>query len=465
MSSEPQMSRSGEVTSRWLIPTLLGLALAGWLVAWGGAFPAIMSPDSIDQWTQVVTGKFSDWHPLAHTLLVSAATQIWPTPAAMIALHLVLMTLLLRAVLQELARLGCGRVTLLLTGLFYALHPIHGRMISTLWKDVPFALAITAFTLILIRLCREPGRLELPAMAGLLACGTAITLLRHQGITVAALSLLGVVIAFPTKRKRGVAILLVLLTIAVAWRATVRQGLGLTGSPITEALAIPLQQAVTIVSNQGMVTPDQRHLLEIVVPWEKWRHQPSRVSVDWLKFDPTFSAESIRQRPAVYLGLWIGLMRQNPGLAARGWLRQTMILWHPGQNATGVDTSGITRNSLGLQPAPWSDSLARLSDWLGETMLHAPLSWSVRPSWWHTVLLIAGVLACRRSGWRGVVPFLPVTVLSLTLMALIPVPDFRYFYPALLTAPPLLAYALLGLRQEQPSAIVPSAPALPTACL
>lgn len=425
----------------WLIPALVGLALLVWLAWWGANYPAIMTPDSVDQWQQIRSNRYNDWHPIAHTLLIKATALAWVSPAAMVVLQLLLLGLVVRAMLRELGAAGGSDSAIAGAGLYYALHPIHGQMACTLWKDVPFSLAIACFTLGLLRLTSRPNQQwRAPEIAALGASGMAVLLLRHQGIAVVTFTLVGLAWVLPAKRKIVLFLLGLLLAVGGGWQLLVHRGLGLTGSPVTEMLAVPLQQAAAIATTGGTITPEQCQLLEAVAPWKYWSHQESRRSVDWLKFAPEFDPAPIPLQADAYFRLWLDLIRQNPSLTFRAWLWQTMVVWHPGQDAAGTVTTGISANAQGLAPAPWSEGLAWTAAWLRTQLEQPPLAWTVRPSWLHALLLAAGWMSYRYGGALALVPFMPLLAILVTLVLMMPTPDFRYFYPTFLVAPLLLVH-------------------------
>jgi len=441
-----------------MIPALLALAALVWTATWGGHYPANMTPDSISQWDQVLRNEYHDWAPVAHTLLIKATSLMWASPAAMIALHISVMLVLLYAVLKEIDALLFGPVAVVTTGLYYALHPIHGTMLSTLVKDVPFSMAVAAYSLALLQIVRsdEPPRIErIVLLAG---SGLVVALLRHQGILVVVLSLSGLA-ALSHARRPGLIVLALLLVATCGWKLMLRQGWHIAGSPITEALAIPLQQAASIAATPGHISGPQRTMMEAVAPWDVWSNQKSIHSIDWLKFDPTFSPAPIQIQPEPYFRLWMDLIRQNPGLATSAVLNQTKVIWNPMQDADNTHNNGVNPNTLGLVHAPWPGPLfSRLVNHSGRLLTSAPISWSVRPSWIHLLLIAAAWVSVRHGGLAQIIPFLPIALLVLTLVALIPTPDFRYFYPAYLTAPLLLAHAASCRRKKVHPPLTMSSP-------
>jgi hypothetical protein len=63
--------------------------IAVWSIYFLTFFPGIMTPDSIRQWGQVISGQFNDALPVTHTLLVILLTRLWFSPAAVIVFQIV----------------------------------------------------------------------------------------------------------------------------------------------------------------------------------------------------------------------------------------------------------------------------------------------------------------------------------------------------------------------------------------
>ena len=72
------------------------------LVFW----PGIMTADSIDQWGQMIAGRFSDWHPAFHTFVIWLTTRIWFSPAALAILQICALSLAIAWSLSVLRRIG-----------------------------------------------------------------------------------------------------------------------------------------------------------------------------------------------------------------------------------------------------------------------------------------------------------------------------------------------------------------------
>jgi hypothetical protein len=435
----------GQKNSR-LPAGLLALCALTWSLGWLARYPGVMSPDSLDQWQQLISGRYNDWHPVASTLFMKFAASVWPSPAAVVLLQLVLMLALVAAVLGLAVRRQVPRRGIIALGLAFALLPANGAMLACLWKDIPFGISFGAFTLMLVWLTAQPhGPLgTVPALV-LLALALTASLLRHNGLPAVFAGLGALALAQPARRGRLVQLLVALVLGFTAWQWGVRNLLHAPGAPAVEMLGSqPLQQVATIVANHpDAITSSKRRRLEAVVPWSAWLQHTSRVDVEDLKFHPAFDSAPIRRDPGGYFRLWWELVSSHPGLALRAALRQSGVIWNPIFFARDTYPTGIVPNDLGLQPAPpWPALSAALER--GDTVLRRwPLQVLVSPACVHFILLAAGVWGAVSTGWTAVVPFVPAFVLVALYALILPVPDFRYFFPVFVALPILLLHVAL----------------------
>jgi len=244
------------------------------------------------------------------------------------------------------------------------------------------------------------------------------------------------------QRRQVIIILTLGLIVGLGWNQFVHRVLTIPGGPVTEKLAIPLQQISTISEYESaQIDAEDRSYLELVAPWSVWSSHPSRESVDWLKFDPAFSPAPIASEPIRFSSVWFSLVTSHPWLAVKAWAYQTKVIWYPGAEARGTTTQGIWTNDRQIQPSPWSPHLATWGNFQRTLLRKIPVSWTVRPAVINAFILIAALISAKRFDRSKLLPFTPVAGLMLILLIAIPTPDFRYFYPAFLVAPILWAHA------------------------
>ena len=139
----------------WLayaLPAVLvwGLSL---LVFW----PGMLSNDSLGQWGQALSGQMGDWHPIFHTFLLSVLMKIWYSPALPAMLQILALSLVFARGLGLLQAYGAPRWVLWAVAVIFALFPINPLFSITLWKDIPYAIALLALFILFLRIALTSG--------------------------------------------------------------------------------------------------------------------------------------------------------------------------------------------------------------------------------------------------------------------------------------------------------------------
>lgn len=143
------------------------LCLLGWLPYFLYEYPAIMTPDSINQLEQVLGMiPYSNHHPWAHTMVIkfwySVGSLFTQNPNTALAFFTVFqmcfMALCVSWLVATLRKLRVGVLLCLLTAAFYAFVPYHGVFAVTIWKDVMFSGSVLLLTTTLVRLLCLSGK-------------------------------------------------------------------------------------------------------------------------------------------------------------------------------------------------------------------------------------------------------------------------------------------------------------------
>jgi len=142
---------------KWLyysIPIFLVIS-----VYWLAFFPAIMSFDSVSQWNQILSGKFNNYNPAFHTIFMWLLTRIWLSPAIITLFQIIFFSItsgwgfsILETDLRIPPKIRWPLYTL------YIFSPVNGLWVVTLWKDIPYSVAILATTLMVIKMILTEGR-------------------------------------------------------------------------------------------------------------------------------------------------------------------------------------------------------------------------------------------------------------------------------------------------------------------
>ena len=165
--------------TRYSIPLL-----AVWLIFWLAFFPGLISKDSVDQWGQVVTGHYDDWHPVSHTWLLWLLSRPGHSLGAVSLVQVILAALLCGLVLAAVRRLGAPGWLVWAVTAWLALSPVYGVGVIALWKDNAFGLT-ALWTALLLLQAVERGRMTGGWSVALGIALALLSLLRHNGHLVA----------------------------------------------------------------------------------------------------------------------------------------------------------------------------------------------------------------------------------------------------------------------------------------
>jgi hypothetical protein len=184
-------------------------------IYWMAFFPAVMSYDSVAQWNQILSEKFTDYHPAIHTITMWLITRIWQSPAIITFTQISFFSIASGwgfSILQEDLKIP-PKITMTLCAL-YAISPVNGIWVVTLWKDIPYSIAILTLTLMLMKMLITQGQWLEKNWGGLAIAALPVTFFRHNGLVV-SFGLL--VLLLLTYRKQYKYILAILLSLLLAW--------------------------------------------------------------------------------------------------------------------------------------------------------------------------------------------------------------------------------------------------------
>ena len=109
-------------------------------------YPGILSVDAIDQISQILSGVWSNHHPLCHTLLIklffapalNITGDINSSVAAYVIFQIAFMSAVFAFLIMTMAQLSMPVYCMVIATAWYALAPFHIMFSFTIWKDVIF---------------------------------------------------------------------------------------------------------------------------------------------------------------------------------------------------------------------------------------------------------------------------------------------------------------------------------------
>ena len=144
---------------RRFFPLIASTLTFGYLLVWLTAFlPGGFPPDCVDQYKQVLTGSYNNWHPVLQTwLFFWIPWQIFHHPAGFAFFQIILFSLSVAYLYRVLCRRGCPAWFLIISWLFLATNPQTAKTMMFPWKDSALTIAALVIFTQLIEIFETEG--------------------------------------------------------------------------------------------------------------------------------------------------------------------------------------------------------------------------------------------------------------------------------------------------------------------
>ena len=319
-----------------IFAAVAGVTFLAMLFALAAHYPGAANWDNMEQWGQVQTGTFDDWHPAIHSMLIWLVTRIVNKYAFVIAVQMLCFSLLAGYMAATLRAWGLKRawVAAFAVSLLSA-RSTQGILLYAI-KDTAFmllALALTVQTIDIVLsdaawLRKWPNRIAF-ALAVALA-----SLVRHNGIFI-TIPLLSLLLLLYRKKSLWECVISALLALMVflgvrgpLYRFTRVAPNAYAGH--VEAIGLPMTILCSVYRTEpDRLAPETIALMQALAPEELWAEYfvfGSYNSVKW-------RADANGKLKDVPLGdllrMTLQCMRAAPETSLRAALALTREVWDP----------------------------------------------------------------------------------------------------------------------------------------
>ena len=435
------------------------LCLFCWLPYFLYQYPGIMTPDSINQFEQVLhIIPYSNHHPWVHTLLIGFFYNIGYKltgnmvigmsfytffQMCMLALSV---TYLVNTLKQYLVRPSICLPIIL----FYALIPYHAVFSVTVWKDILFAAGVMFFGCSILRLIKK---ISLSALAVFALSGVIMCLFRSNGWYAFCLCLPFLLFYFRKQAKIFFPALLGIFVFALIIKFPVMKAFRVSSPDLVESLAIPVQQVAAVICNDRPLADEQLALIEEVVDLTYIKDLYNPYYADNIK-------ELVRAGHQDYLSahkkeffkLWLDLGLSYPSDYLQAYIHQTYGYWYPDSFYLVAEAEGVSATELGVSHTPLIRGPLvvkgkEISIKLGSMVPLYGTLWSMGVACWIFIFCIGNAFV--RNEREKLILYLPSAALLLTVLIATPVAtEFRYVYFLVFGLPFYLMCALIRPAPE-----------------
>jgi len=375
--------------------TALGsLTIIPLLIWWAGWYPAIMSSDSVDQWSQALSFEFHNSHPITHTAYLWVISLAWQTPAAVALTQVVMFSVLLALVARRLVQIGVRIPMAIATVWIVVLLPMTAATTIAIWKDVPFTLAMGWVFTELLLVAKDQSRFW-RTWHGPVRLGIGLGLmwaLRANGKLTVLVFVVALAIGFRTQWRELVLVGSAVLGVGLVLPTLLVSVLPVANQPIEPAQVFMPDVAAVVVHDRDALSLDDLALVAAVAPLAIWESQYDCGDSSPLVFHPEFDNSAIRGGSSSYQRLIVHAVVGAPGtVAGHRWCAGEYLLSPYNRTGTFVHRppSEIWPNDLGLERAPVSDRAYAVTLWAYKVVEHKRIEWL---TWRPAIVVLLGLI-------------------------------------------------------------------------
>lgn len=448
------------------------ICLLCWLPYFLYEYPGVMTPDSINQYAQIIGAyELSNHHSVVHTAMIGLFYRIGLSltgdPHTGLALYttaqMLFMAFAAGYVVRTLQKTNVITPVLVITICFYALMPYHGAFAVTIWKDIPFAGCMTIFAAALARFllrgsaaasCDAVPRLRVSEYFTLLlpyvlSC-ILLCLLRENGWYAIAVSIPFILFTYRKWLKVMIPLHLAILALVLFVKYPVMQVYEIRQADYVESLSIPVQQLARVIADGESLTESETEFLGRLMDFGQVSDLYEPEVSDNIKNLIRPNSEYLASHKALFFKTWLSVGTRHPKTYFDAYVAQTKGYWYPDVRCEVGLADGIYPNEFGLdwQPVIKGSVIIKIKEILFKLPELVPLYgllWSMGFLLW--VLLLLTALCLRLGRPAGALVCLPFILLTATLCIATPVAaEFRYAYAVFYALPLLIMTPFISDR-------------------
>lgn len=450
----------------WLPYAAAILCLVCWLPYFLHEYPGVMTPDSINQYAQIIGAyELSNHHSVIHTALIgifynmglALTGDVYFGLALYTLVQMLFMAFVAGYVVKTLQKANIITPVIIAAICFYALMPYNGAYAVTIWKDIPFAGAMTLFCAALLRFLLRPKSTLLNTDRQKLAIseyftlllpymfsGVMICLLRTNGWYAFLVSLPFILFLYRRNWKMMLPVHLIILIFVLFVKYPCMNIYEIKQADFVESLSIPVQQIARVAACGEPLKDSELTFVSSIMDIElvSAQYQPD-VSDNIKNLIRQSGADYLEAHKLDFFRNWFTIGLSHPKTYLDAYIAQTNGYWYPDVSYEVGLAEGIYPNEFGLtwQPILRGNVIIKIKEILFKLHELIPLYgalWSMGLMFW--VLLTAAAISLRTGNTANALIYLPAIALVLTLCIASPVAtEFRYAYALFYGLPIFLA--------------------------
>ena len=414
-----------------------------------GSYPGNMTIDSVNQFNQIATNQYNNYHPVFSTIIYKIPTLIYFSPASIIFAQILFFSIVVTYMAYSMFKYTKIKswIIVVITVLFSSFLT-NGFMLTNMWKDVPYSICIMLLTIFLFNIVSTDFKWLESKKNNILfvLIMASVALIRHNGVIVIIFTGLSLIIF--QRKKNLKKYLLITITCLILFLGTEKILAGALHSRDTlskaDIVSVPLQQIAAVVQSNGKLKENEKEVLYQIAPSKVWSQSYNRYLSDNIKNlandsfikDPSLRGEVIKIYPSI--------CANNFKVVTKAYLHQISIIWRlRGYERGALTFYTLEENDYGFSKHEIIPALTsgykKILEVLRSNSILRFIFWNPAILMYIAILLIIISIVKQKSG-KVVIIAMPMFANIASLLISIPAQDYRYLYANLLCLPILLFY-------------------------
>ena len=440
--------------------------LAAWLFTLLVFWPGSMTLDSLAQWRHALTGHFNNWHPAFHSLIIAFLMRIWYTPAIVALVQMVLLALVAAWGLGTLQYYGVPKLVLWGISFLSAFSPINNLQVITLWKDIPYAIAVLWMTILLLRIVLSRGAANQRPRDWIILglTGFSVSIFRKNGYPAAIITLLMLPFVYKTYWKQFIGSFLITVLIYAVVNGPLYALMGVSKVSTGQSNLVLLHHISAHVANETPLEEDERAYLNSILPLKQWDYSCCTVST--VSYDKELERSRFLMNTQENMRIATSLFLRNPMVDIRHMTCASELVWRFANNTCYIkSTHGfnswemdqqkwIRSNEMGLVAnSQLPELLVPYREWLRNFgFLDETTIEYLRPALWlYLSVTCLSILVLRKKDLRILLTGALIILQAGALFVISFVPNFRYHFSVNLVGLYSLGWLFIGRKRNDDS--------------
>lgn len=425
--------------------------------------PAVITPDSADQIYQA-SGETSmnNHHPILHTLVIGVFLKIGSMLGNLtigVMMFSIFQMLCLSAtfafIVYYMLKKEVNIFIVIVSLLYFMFYPVHSVYSITIWKDIPFAIFMALFVIVINELIEgKAQKLEgKKYWCIFLITSLLVMLFRNNGVYVYILTMPFLVLTVKKYRKKLLLVFGTTLIVYFIIKTSLFAIFDVSKGNTKEALSIPLQQIARIYTyNKENISEEDIEKINKFFPVDNLQELYYPKISDNVK--NVFSEEMFQNNKLEFILLWVKLCYNNFGIAVDAFLNNCYGYWYPMAKhwitMTGIDAGSYNINELGIYSNQIIDN--KVLNYLANLPNHkehkiVSIIFSIGLAVW-LIMCMIGYLIYKKD-CKKILIFIPIFVLWLTTIASPVFCEFRYVYSIFVCLPLLVGLSICSNTRKE----------------